>query len=156
MEISMKKLVYEPLTDFLARHPEEKITISFSKIEDVLGRKLPPTAYGNEAWWTNNPAGHSQAKAWLAAGFRAEPVDITSKLVVFKRVQPKLSVAGMAEEPREFKPAETDAEKKPRRHPAFGALKGLLWIEPGYDLTQPTWDDEMEEAFDKKWDALLK
>jgi hypothetical protein len=29
-------------------------------------------------------------------------------------------------------------EKKPYRHPAWGALKGMITIPPGVDLTEPT------------------
>ena len=28
-----------------------------------------------------------------------------------------------------------------RSHPLFGALKGLLRVMPGTDLTRPTWED---------------
>ncbi|HUO98293.1 MAG TPA: hypothetical protein VMU01_06475 [Rhizomicrobium sp.] len=124
--------------------------LSFDDIERIIDRKMPATAYDDsKPWWTNNPANHSQAKAWLNAGFVVVHVDHAGKHVVFQRMK----VTGMAEEPRKFEPA---AHEPKARHPAIGAMKGLIWIAPGYDLTQPTWDDEDEKAFDAKWDRLLK
>lgn len=42
-----------------------------------------------------------------------------------------------------FKPAEGEdgKEKKPYRHPAWGALKGMITIAPGVDLTAPTFEN---------------
>jgi hypothetical protein len=37
--------------------------------------------------------------------------------------------------------AATEPRAPTRRHPLFGALKGLLRVTPGIDLTRPTWDD---------------
>ncbi|MCB1502004.1 MAG: hypothetical protein KDK07_19830 [Bauldia sp.] len=42
--------------------------------------------------------------------------------------------------------------KKPRRHPLIGAMKGLLTIAPGVDLTEPAfpgWADLIEEKYGK-------
>ena len=43
-------------------------------------------------------------------------------------------------------------EKKPRRHRAFGAMKGMTTIAPGVDLTEPAcpeWADLIEEKYGK-------
>lgn len=141
----MKELVYQPLTDFLAAVPGTKISLSFPKIEDILGRKLPPTAYGSDTWWTNNPTGHSQAKAWRAAGFEMTNVDRAAMTVTFKRagtqgLAGEKGGSGMSEAARTFE--QEGMMKKTRRHPAWGALKGFITIEPGYDLTSPSMSDE--------------
>jgi len=40
------------------------------------------------------------------------------------------------------------AEKKPRRSPLFGALKGTFWVDPNWDLTKPAMsEDELAEMF---------
>jgi hypothetical protein len=145
-------LVYEPLTAFLKAKAEDEVPMTFDQIEQVIVRKLPPSALkeGN-AWWSNNPARHSQAVAWLGAGFEAVSVDRRARTVVFRRV--RQAVKGMADEARPFRRPEGLVNG---RHPAIGALKGMTWIEPGYDLTKPVLDEDWEAAFDKKWDALLK
>jgi hypothetical protein len=69
--------------------------------------------------------------------------------LVFRRFEDESAMGqGLElEEPRRaFKPE----EKKPRRHPMFGALKGMITIEPGYDLTEPAmpeWADLIDEKY---------
>jgi hypothetical protein len=78
------------------------------------------------AWWSNNASNNVMTKVWLSAGFRTAQVDVKSRKVVFRRV--------------EEKPAETPSAppaRKGERHPLFGALKGLVRIPPGVDLTEP-------------------
>jgi len=44
------------------------------------------------------------------------------------------------------------SNKKPKRHPAFGAMKDVTWIAPGVDLTEPAfpeWADLIEEKYGK-------
>jgi hypothetical protein len=65
-------------------------------------------------------------KVWLSAGFRTAQVDVKSRKVVFHRVEEK-----SAERPSPPPP------RKGERHPLFGALKGLVRIPPGVDLTEP-------------------
>lgn len=137
--------------------------MKFEEVARVIGSELPASAYKHRPWWANESAGHVHAKAWLAAGYEATQVDMEGHKLVFKRIvlrpEPAAIVAkyggvgeppsGMAEERREFKPA--DAGKQPRRSPLFGALKGTFTIEPGYDLTSPSMDaDELAE-----WEASL-
>jgi hypothetical protein len=47
---------------------------------------LPPSAYRHESWWSNAHRGnHSQAKAWLGAGWYIEKVDRGRKKVRLQR-----------------------------------------------------------------------
>ena len=71
-------------------------------------------------------------KVWLEAGFRSEQVDIKSRRLVFRRVA--LPKGG---ETAASGAKEVDRQASARRHPLFGALKGLLRIMPGTDLTRP-------------------
>lgn len=98
--------------------------MTFAEIERIIGSKLPPNSPQYPAWWSNNPSNNVMTKVWLNAGFRTERVDVKSRKVVFRRVEEKA-----AETPS---PA-----KKGERHPLFGALKGLIRIAPGVDLTEP-------------------
>lgn len=76
---------YQPLQSHLRGQAAPKVTMSFSQIERVLGRPLPPSARGDSKrqWWANTDT-HSQAKAWLAAGRRAR-LDVASDTVTFVR-----------------------------------------------------------------------
>lgn len=40
-----------------------------------------------------------------------------------------------------LRPASDDVTKKPYRHPAWGALKGMITIPPDIDLTEPAYGD---------------
>lgn len=62
---------YTPLNTHLMSLPEaqQSETLSFAAIEQILKARLPPSARSHvEVWWANG--GHSQADAWLNAGFR--------------------------------------------------------------------------------------
>jgi hypothetical protein len=79
---------YEPLGAFLvgrASRGGTTITLSFGHVEQLLGRVLPASAHRHRQWWGNDP-GHSQARAWLEAGWHAGPVDVTGGWVTFTRV----------------------------------------------------------------------
>jgi hypothetical protein len=77
---------YEPLTRYLKGLPRATWDASFEEIEDVLGSELPPSAYRHESWWSNAHRGnHSQAKAWLGAGWYIEKVDRGRKKVRLQR-----------------------------------------------------------------------
>lgn len=79
--------VYDPLRRELESTRERTIRLTFSEIEDILGRPLPVSAYKFSAWWGNESsrkAGHTQAMAWLDAGFAAR-VSLKQRSVEFHR-----------------------------------------------------------------------
>jgi len=116
---------YDPLGEFLARQPGERIPMSFAEIEKLIGAKLPPSKQ-YPAWWSNNPWNNVMTKVWRRAGFVSEQVDTERERLVFRR-------------------AATDerAGRKPIRRPAsggfpgFGAMKGTVRISVEVDLTEP-------------------
>lgn len=59
---------YSLMTIWLTEHPSDKISLSFSDIEEILGFKLPESAYNHSRWWMND-INHSQAKGWMDAEF---------------------------------------------------------------------------------------
>lgn len=79
---------YDVLERFLSGVPERRVTLSFQRIEDVIGDLLPAGARGDHTWWANtrNPD-RVQARAWLAAGWRVEAVDLERESVSFVRVE---------------------------------------------------------------------
>ena len=77
---------YEPLKSYLSSKSEPVIVMTYEEIERLLGRKLPNTAYGESwrQWWANTET-HSQALAWLRAGWRVTRPDLANKRVEFSR-----------------------------------------------------------------------
>ena len=64
---------YEPLTKFLCEECKDKdyVEMTFNKIEDVIGEKLPDSVRRHRAFWSNNEHNNVMTKAWLKAGFVA-------------------------------------------------------------------------------------
>ncbi len=78
--------IYAPLQERLANASQPAVTLSFDEIEQLLGRKLPQSAYDERIkrqWWANTDT-HSQARAWLKAGRKAK-LDAARNNVTFVR-----------------------------------------------------------------------
>lgn len=74
---------YTPLFDHLAQLDGQRWPATFEEVEAVLGFPLPPSARKYQAWWENENADHSQARAWRAAGWRTTAVDLVAGRLVF-------------------------------------------------------------------------
>ena len=57
---------------------------TFVQIEKVLGTDLPPSARKYRVWWSNTTS-HSQAQAWMKAGWVTRKVNLANRSVVFER-----------------------------------------------------------------------
>ena len=115
--------------------------MSFEEIERVVGSKLPEKSQLYRAWWSNNPSNNVMTKVWLDAGYRTEQVDMSGRRLVFRRIHR----TGEPASPTPAAAPESDRRAPARRHPLFGALKGLLRVMPGTDLTKPadpTWGEK--------------
>lgn len=75
---------YEPLADYLRTLPRDTCSLSFLDIERIIGCALPASAREHRAWWGNDRT-HTQARAWMLAGFGAEPSSQRIEPVVFRR-----------------------------------------------------------------------
>lgn len=128
---------YEPLTQFLARASGPEVPMTFAEIEQVTGHPLPASKQ-YPAWWSNNPSNNVMTKAWLAAGFQTERVDIGGERLVFRRVEDR---------------GERKASATPQAPALEGTLLerirarlgGMVTVAPGVDLTSPVsdlWDAE--------------
>ncbi len=129
---------YAPLTDSLRSSGRATVPMTFREIESVIGSVLPPSAFTQRAWWSNNPSNNVMTKAWLKAGYKSEKVDMSNHKLEFRKAPPD-------GEPRRANGNATPADD-PRGSfsRAFGALKGTVTIVPGTDLTAP---------IGEKWDA---
>lgn len=72
---------YVSLEQFLLSSGQDCINMNFSEIERILGFDLPKSAYTYEAWWANG--GHSQANAWMGAGYKVERANPKEQTVCF-------------------------------------------------------------------------
>src|ERR1700682_5683389 len=77
-------------------------------------------------------------RVWLDAGFESEQVDMAGRKLVFRRVRKPVDSPG----------GESGGGREGKYHPLLGALKGLMRIAPGADLTKPADPD-----WGKDWGA---
>ena len=128
---------YEPLRRFLEGCATEEVLLTFGEIERILGSGLPASK-SYPAWWSNNPSNNVMTRAWLAAGYRSERVDIAGEKLVFRRDR-----ANQPTGVSEGSPLPTFAGKPGVMGRLRSALGGTVHIAEGVDLTQPTgevWD----------------
>lgn len=88
---------YEPLGEFLAglSRFQKQVTLSFSRIEGLIGEPLPPSAHEYEQWWWGGRVKRGridatwqdqvQQRAWENAGWTVEDLDLRLKTVTFRR-----------------------------------------------------------------------
>ena len=79
---------YRPLTDYLLKVNSNEITLTYSDIENIIGEKLPNSAYKYNAWWVNYDETHSHSAGWTNAGFEVANVReiLLTHRVVFNRI----------------------------------------------------------------------
>jgi hypothetical protein len=115
---------YDPLRKHLTGGSLTRWRATFAEVEAVLGFSLPRSAYAYPAWWSNDATGHSHSRAWLDAGWKTQGVDLQNQQVTFHKQQgAPLVRAGLG--------------RRPGRS-LHGALKGVVQMVAGTDLTQPT------------------
>ncbi|MFX8477571.1 hypothetical protein ABTL82_18860, partial [Acinetobacter baumannii] len=79
--------VYQPLTRHLKTLAQDSWSARFAELERVLGQPLPRSAREHRPWWANERSGsHTQAQAWLEAGWETREVDIARETVTFVRI----------------------------------------------------------------------
>jgi hypothetical protein len=148
---------YHPLFEHLLYSGQGQLTMTFAEIEAAMEAKLPPSAYAREEWWSNSLRGHSQARAWMRAGYETSRIDLKGKTVTFTlqgwpegyvksrffdRASPPASV-GLSEAAQTFA-GKNDTGEQRQDHPLFGIWKGKVKLIPGYDYTKPAFDPDDE------------
>jgi hypothetical protein len=80
---------YERLGAWLAAQPGERVplTLTFAEVEQVLGHRLPPSAWCSSSWWQHaEQRQQAPGRAWRAAGWQLEAVDHQDAVVTFTRI----------------------------------------------------------------------
>lgn len=73
---------YKHLGEYLTEQPGDRCTLTFSRIEEIIGASLPPSARKYPAWWGNDRT-HPQARSWMGAGWGTDGPDIDKGRVRF-------------------------------------------------------------------------
>lgn len=80
--LKKKRLKYDSLYEFLKKNNSNEVTLSFSKIENLINRKLPKSSkkYSSQ-FWSNG--GHFHSYAWLNAGFKTNLKKLPVGQIIF-------------------------------------------------------------------------
>lgn len=74
---------YYVLFNYLSNCGQECIKMSFVELEKILGFTLPNSARTYDMWWQNG--GHTQAYAWMNAGYMVTHFDLRNEVVEFSK-----------------------------------------------------------------------
>ena len=133
---------YAPLESHLRDSGRAHVPMTFDEIEHVIGVRLPAAAFKHRALWSNNPSNWVMTKAWLAAGYQTERVDMEKRKLVFRKAVPD------ALTPRAVGDSST-AEPRGSFVDILGVLKDTVTISPGTNLTDPINEDWNAAGNDK-------
>ena len=125
---------YAPLESHLRDSGHAHVPMTFSEIEHVIGARLPPAAFKHRALWSNNPSNWVMTKAWLAAGYETENVDMQDCKLVFRKAATHEPASNAGRDSSAGERAGSFAD-------VFGALKDTVTISPGTNLTDPIGED---------------
>jgi DNA-binding transcriptional regulator YiaG len=78
---------YHPLHEYLKSRKLEgadELSLTFSQIEKLLGKKLPEGARIERGWWGNRDIASAQAVSWMSAGYRVRGINLEGKTVTFE------------------------------------------------------------------------
>ena len=75
---------YSAFKEYLKRSQKQKEILTYNEIEEILGFELPESAHNYRQWWENG-GGHTQANAWLEAGWKVDSVDLGSYVTFIKK-----------------------------------------------------------------------
>ncbi len=78
---------YQALHKYLHDRFADRIVLTFSEIEDIVGFRLPADAREQQGWWVGDDATQAPsavADAWTQAG-RTATVNMVSQSVAFER-----------------------------------------------------------------------
>jgi hypothetical protein len=80
---------YAPLALWLRSQPiaQDRLTLSFDQIEEILGNKLPESARQHRSWWANDSVGHVQSQQWLEVGWRVSYINMGEGRITFARIK---------------------------------------------------------------------
>jgi len=105
---------YTFLSMFLAKRAKysDHVTLGFAEIEEIIGERLPFSAYHYKHWWSNI-RNRSPSEDWLTVGWSVQNLDLEKKEVTFRRDE------------RPFIKASENRRKRRRKAAVSASFKGL-------------------------------
>ena len=114
---------YAPLAEHLRTLQANAWQASFVEVEALLEADLPSSARKYAEWWSNG-SGHTQARAWVDAGFQTCELDISRQTVLFRRTGIRDSEAAGRKPLNSGAPTRKAAERPASRQPSPSVPQG--------------------------------
>jgi len=77
---------YDKFGDHIGQSNSDKIKLTFTEVEEILGFPLPESSRIHRPWWANDKY-HSQAvDGWIKHGWRVSYVSMKDQIVVFEKL----------------------------------------------------------------------
>lgn len=74
---------YIKFYEFLEKNEEEVLTLTYEELENIIGRKLPKSAYKYDTYFSNSPS-HTMSRIWLELGYGQTKLELGKYLVLEK------------------------------------------------------------------------
>ncbi len=74
---------YAPLAGHLAEQTSDRVELTLSEIEEIIGATLPRMA-GTRDWWQHN-GNRMHPHAWIEAGWDVEQISLARQAITFVR-----------------------------------------------------------------------
>lgn len=81
----MRESKFVELAKYFENSKDAHITLSFTEIEKIIGKKLYPSAYQYEQYWHHSKT-HVITNTWMDAGYDLDGVDLVNQRVSFIKV----------------------------------------------------------------------
>ena len=78
---------YEKLGGYLGSSDNKLIKLTFREVENMLGFRLPKSAFKHRPWWANDDSHVQAMDGWIRAGYNTESVSLDNEVVTFVRVK---------------------------------------------------------------------
>src|SRR4051812_50138288 len=89
---------YDPPRDPLPGLPggQNSITLSFTRVEELLGEPLPPSAHAYDDWWRGRARWRKviESRPWESVGWVVDDLDLRLGLVTFRRQEESAGTGG--------------------------------------------------------------
>lgn len=81
---------YEKLGDHLGSSNNEEIKLTFREIENILGFRLPKSAFKHRSWWANDDSHVQALDGWIRVGYNTKSASLDDSVVTFVKVKKNL------------------------------------------------------------------
>jgi len=109
---------YDKFGDYLDSQ-NESFTIRFEKIEEIIGEKLPDSAYNYQAWWSNNDS-HPLMEIVLSKNWKSKDLDLEKQEIGFLKINKPEMFQFVA---KDFESATKNKEDSQYLHARFKILR---------------------------------